>query len=415
MMFVDLLTESFEAMRHNRRRTALTMLGMAWGIATVVLLLAYGAGFERAIENIFANFGTKLIGVFPGRTSLQAGGAKAGVEIKLTMDDVDRLKTNVALIKHISPAYDLKGKIARESRNYDLSVTGVSPGFQPIRGIDIDYGRFFNQEDVNQRARVAVIGSDAKTKLFSGLYAVGQTIRINGQSFEVVGVMKPKMQEGGNDNANAAILIPYTTIGDLKNTQYLDGIWLDYEGNDYEKVEQQVRSQLASVHNFDPKDPRAVFVANLLKDLTQFHIITAGLKILLTFIGMLTLGIGGVGLMNIMLVSVQQRTREIGTLKALGARSRAILAQFLAEALAITAMGGVFGVILAYIVSFAVGSLTLYSAVAKNADAGDIRLLISPASLVVSTVILGFVGIVSGMLPAIKAARLDPIEALRYE
>jgi putative ABC transport system permease protein len=414
-MFTDLLTESVEAMRHNRRRTALTMLGMAWGIATVVLLLAYGAGFERAIEAIFANFGTKLIGVFPGRTSLQAGGAKAGQEVRLTMDDVERLQTNVALIKHISPEFNKRGKIARESRNYEWQVAGVAPGFQQIRSFDIDYGRFFNQEDVNQRARVAVIGSEAKTKLFSGLFAVGQTIRVDGQSFEVVGVLKPKMQEGNNDNINTSIIIPYTTMGDLKNTQYVDGIWLDYEGMDYGKVETQVRAQLASTHGFDPKDPRAVFVANLLKDLTQFHIITAGLKILLAFIGTLTLGIGGVGLMNIMLVSVQQRTREIGTLKALGARKRSILMQFLAEALAITAMGGVLGVVLAYVVSFAVGSLTLYSAVAKNADAGDIRLLISPQSLLASTIILGFVGIVSGMLPAIKASRLDPIEALRYE
>jgi len=414
-MLRDLLSESIEAMKFNRRRTTLTMLGMAWGIATVVLLLAYGSGFERAIEAIFSNFGTKLIGVFPGRTSLQAGGAKAGQRIRFTMEDVERLRTNVSLIKRISPAYWRQSKIARESRNYEWSVAAVAPSFQRIRNFELDYGRYFNQEEVIQRARVVVLGSDAKTKLFSGVYPLGEYVRIDGISFQVVGVLKPKMQEGNNDDINTQVYIPYTTMGDLQDVRYVNGIWIDYEGMDYEKVETQIRAVLAQAHGFDPKDKRAIFVANLLKDLTQFHIITAGLKVLLAFIGTLTLGIGGVGLMNIMLVSVQQRTREIGTLKALGARKRSILIQFLAEALTITFLGGILGVLLAYLVSLSVGNLTLYSAIAKNAEAGDIRLIISPMSLVVATVILGFVGIVSGMLPAIKAARLDPIEALRYE
>jgi putative ABC transport system permease protein len=180
-------------------------------------------------------------------------------------------------------------------------------------------------------------------------------------------------------------------------------------------VEHSVLHVIADKHRYNPADRRALMVFNLMVQIHQFQVVSIGLNILLGFIGTLTLGIGGVGLMNIMLVSVSQRTREIGVEKALGARRSHIFVQFLAEALAITMMGGVFGVILAYAVALSVGRLTLYSAMAKHADAGDIRLMISPMTLLVAITILVVVGLVSGMLPAIRASRLDPIEALRYE
>ena len=413
-MFRDLLQESYDAMRHNRRRTALTMLGMAWGIATVVMLLAYGDGFGRACANIFANFGTKLFIVVPGRSSMQAGGEKAGAQIRLTLDDVDLLTTNIPQITHITPDVNKDATVQYDSRSFTMSVNGEYPNTFLIRALTLAQGRFYNPEDELQRARVAVIGSETKEKLFSGRNALGEHIRLDGVSYEVVGVLGAKMQ-AGDDNINRVIYVPFTSMSDLKDTHYLDSVWFNYETNDYERIEQSVRYILGMQHKFNPSDRRALFVFNLMQQVHQFEVITLGLKILLAFIGTLTLGIGGVGLMNIMLVSVTQRTREIGVEKALGARRRHIFLQFLAEALTITFIGGIFGIVLAYAVAFSVGRLTLYSAMAKHAEAGDIRLMINPVTLIVAVFILTLVGLVSGMVPAIRASRLDPIEALRYE
>jgi len=413
----DLLEEAYGAMQHNRRRTTLTMLGMAWGIATVVILLAFGSGFQRAISMIFSSWGTDVIGVFPGRTSLQAGGSKAGSEVKLKLADVDYIRNEVPMIKGVSPIFD-KGNgvtIQHDTRTYtNLLFTGVYPVYDRIRGFEVASGRGMSEVDLIEHDRVAVIGDEARRRLFSGEQALGQNIRINGVSFQVIGIYKHKVQ-GGDNNDNTMVVIPFTTMGDLFDTQYISGMFMDYEGENHQQIARVVRSVLAGHHNFRPDDRRAVFVADFKQDFDDFTIVTTALKILLGFIGALTLGIGGIGLMNIMLVSVQQRTREIGVEKALGAQKRHILLQFLAEALAITFAGGAAGIAIAYLISWGVGALPLMSAFGDNLQAGDIHLQINVSSLAVATIILSVVGILSGMIPAVRASQLDPIESLRYE
>ncbi|HZR58625.1 MAG TPA: ABC transporter permease [Terriglobales bacterium] len=410
----DLLQQAYSAMRHDLRKTVLTMLGMAWGIATVVLLLAYGNGFGHAIQAIWDSYGATAIGIYSGRTSQQAGGNKAGVQVRFTQDDVELIRNVAPLVRRVSRASDKTITVQNGPRSFNFDVFGIDPAIQDIWSLTVDQGRFINDEDDLSHGLYAVLGSEAKEKLFSGMPALGQSIRLNGVTFQVIGVLHPRMQEADNDD-NRVVYIPFHSMDVLIDTHYIQGIWLDSFGLDHAKIVKAIRDSLGAAHGFKPDDERAVFIFDAQKQLEQFSIITLGLKILLAFIGSITLGIGGVGLMNIMLVSVTQRTREIGVEKALGARKKDILFQFLAEAMVITAVGGIIGILLSYAISFSVGNLTFYSALAQHAEAGDIRLIVAPRTLIVATIILGLVGVVSGMFPAIRAANLDPIEALRYE
>ncbi len=411
-----LFAEAWKSLRFHARRSILTMLGIAWGIATVVLLLSYGTGLERTVLSALESFGTKVIYLFPGRTSQQAGGERAGKQIRLQIADMEAIASGVPLVRAVSPQFSDTFKVSYGSRAQDFKVNGVYPILARIRRIEISEGRWLDESDQLGHARVAVIGSDVKHRLFSGRPAVGEAIRIGGMSFDVIGVLLRKVQDTDQPDS-LQVYLPFSAMGQLRDTRYLSSIAVEAESaGAHEQVVRQIRQRLGERLGFRATDRRAIGVWDVVNTLDEVGIITGSLKVLLAFIGALTLTIGGVGVMNIMLVSVMQRTREIGTQKSLGARRRHILAQFLAEALLITFAGGLLGMAFAYGLTAMLGPLPLWSAIyGERARDGDIVLHIAWPTLAVSTAILTLVGLAAGLWPAIRAARLNPVEALRYE
>ncbi len=419
MRLKSVLAEAAQALRFNRQRSILTVVSLAWGVACFVILYSYGEGFDRTLQTAFLAIGQDLIVVFPGHTSSQAGGERAGRKIRLELDDVAALRESVPTVAAISPeAMLFNANVVRGYRTQTITVRGVRAAYSRIRNMTMSTGRWLNEEDDQQKQRVAVLGSIAAEKLFGEIPPEQEEITINGLRFTVAGVLKTKTQISNyNTPDNECIFIPYDSMALLADVKYPnDIVWTPVNPLFRPEAVRQVRATLARLHNFWPGDERAVEIVVFNEFLRMVSTMGLALRALLGFVGVLTLAIGGVGLANIMLVSVTQRTREIGVLKSFGATRRAILFQFLAEALAIVTLGGILGVLVGYIATITLGGLPLLGPMFKNKGAdGDIHLEISRFAVLTSTLMLQVVGLIAGLLPAVKASRLDPIEALRYE
>jgi putative ABC transport system permease protein len=323
------------------------------------------------------------------------------------------------MVAAVSPEMMMGGMtVVRGYRSQTTMVRAVSVAYGRIRNQSIETGRWLVPEDETQKQRVAVLGANAASKLFGEIPPQGEEITINGLRFTVIGVLKTKTQVANyNTPDNECAFIPYETASLYRDLKYPDDIvWMPVNPVFREEALRQVRETMARLHNFSPSDERAVRIIVFNEYIRMVDTMGMALRVLLGFIGTLTLAIGGVGLANIMLVSVTQRTREIGMLKSIGATRRAILAQFLLEAVAIVTVGGIIGVAAGWTVTAVLGSLPLLGPLFHQTNGtGDIHLQISTFAVVTSTALLESIGLIAGLLPAIKAARLDPIEALRYE
>ncbi len=415
MTFRGLLVDTLRSLWGHKLRTALTMFGIAWGIVSITLMVAAGEGLREGHRRVSLGFGKDLLVIHAGRTSLQAGGMRAGRRIQWLATDHLAVEQEATACEYVIPELGRGVSVKSPYNSAALNVSGSLPPFAEIRSIPAGEGHFYTWDDVAEARRVAFLGNDAKEQLFAYRPAIGETILLAGIPYLVIGVMRPKDQDSSYDGMDVSkVFVPFAAMqqdfpkAPPATPQEIDRLLANPRSlESHERCKWQVRKSLARLHDFDPRDEEAAGIWDTVEEAKGFRQMTDGMKYFLGAVGLTTLFLGGLGVMNVMLVAVRERTREIGVRKAVGATRRAILGQFFAEALIVVFLSGGVGFGLAFGLCAVVNQapMPMYFA----------GLLPTWQSSLLSLLLLGTVAVLSALYPASRAAAVDPIDALRKE
>jgi putative ABC transport system permease protein len=419
MTLSEIFRQAVATFRAHKLRTFLTMFGLVWGIASVILLVGLGRGFVVDQKKHMETLGKDLVIVWGGRTSTQVGGRAAGREIRLNVDDAELIRDECYLVKNVSP--ELRRTIPEVSQ-FNLAnrgVVGMWPSYQEFRSLKVSEGRLITDDDEREGRRVLVLGSKAYRQLFPGQPAIGATVLVKSVPYSVVGVLAEKKQNSNYSGPdNDYLFAPYSAVsrdfpppekpGAGITRGYLDDIVFEVgDPENHEAAVLQVRRAIGRVRHFDPTDKDALFIWDTMDGAKQLAKIFGVVTLFFGCVAVVTLCLGGIGVMNIMLVSVSERTREIGTRKAIGATKRDILRQFFAESAMLTIVSGILGLSVGIGICVAMVVVPLPDFVPHP--------IVSPISIVISILTLSLITVTAGMYPAQRAADMQPVESLRYE
>jgi len=399
------LRMALRALGRNKMRTALTMLGVIIGVAAVICTVAIGEGATQRIQTAIENMGANMVWIEAGGVNLNGVRTGNGATKTLTLEDVKAIQDQIPLVSHVTPNVDGRAQVVFGNQNWNTSMRGISPDYLFVRKLTVERGAFFGQEEVDRADNVCDLGLTVANILFLNDDPIGQTVRVNNQPCKVIGILEPKGQSATGQDQDDMILMPYSTVQKkIKGINWLNDIWASAATPGViPEAEREITDLLRERHHLRTGQPddfnirHPVEIANAMADSARM------MEILLASIASIALFVGGIGIMNIMLVSVTERTREIGVRMAVGATEKAVQMQFLSEAIVMSLMGGAIGLVLGMF-----GSVFIA------------RILQWPTSVPLSAILIAFVfsacvGIFFGYYPAWKAASLDPIEALRYE